>query len=160
MGELAVRQQEEEWWTREKAALYLGVDVRKLRKLAQGGRIRRRHVPPGPDRPYQSMLYLAADVVAYKSQAAAGDASTGVAHVRPADAPAGSLPAAVALLAQALAPPAPLTRVKRWLTLDEAVEYSGLPRRYLLERARAGDPMALNVGTAVRPRWRFDRDQL
>lgn len=158
MSEVAVQKQQEEWWPRERAALYLGVDVRKLRKLAQGGRIRRQHVPPGPGRPYQSMVYLAADVVAYKSQAAAGDASTGVPHVRPVEAPAGSMPAVIAMLAERLAAP---TRVRRWLTLDEAVEYFGLPRAYLLRIARAGDDHAvLNVGTAARPRWRFDRDQL
>jgi hypothetical protein len=158
MSGVAVQKQQEEWWTRERAAAFLGIDVRKLRKLAQGGRIRRQHVPPGPGRPYQAVLYLATDVIAYKAEAAAGDASTGVPHVRPVEAPAGALTVAIGLLAERLAPPA---RVRRWLTLDEAVEYSGLPRAYLLRMARhVENDIAMNVGTEARPRWRFDRDKL
>lgn len=161
MKGVAVVQKQEEWWSRETAATYLGVDVRKLRKLCQGGRIRRQHVPPGPGRPYQSMVYLAADVVTYKSRAAAGDGSSGVPWVRPAE-PASALPAAITMLAQQLAP-AP--RVKRWLTLDEAVGHSGIPRAFLKRLARKGgafgiEGACINVGTPARPRWRFDRDAI
>jgi hypothetical protein len=152
---VAVRQ--EEWWTRERAAQELGCDLRKLRKLAQGGRIRRQHVPPGPGRPYQSVLYHAGDVVAYKAERAAGDGAPGLPWVRPAEAPASAMPQALALLAERLAPP---VRVRRWLTLDEAVEYSGLPRAYLLMLTREGAPCVRDVSAGTRPRWRFDRDLL
>lgn len=50
--------------------------------------------------------------------------------------------------------------IKPWLTLDEAVEYSGLPRAFLLAQAKAGNAFATNVGTDTSHRWRFNRDAL
>lgn len=47
-----------------------------------------------------------------------------------------------------------------WLTLPEAVEFSGLPASYLLAQARAGTIRALNVGTGAREFWRFHRASL
>lgn len=162
MSGAAVQRQREqgEWWTREAAAEYIGASTRKLRRLAHDGEIRRQHIPPAPGRPYQSMVYNAEDVIAYKARASAGDSPDGTPFVSPAAsyAPASALPQALELLAKSLAPP---PRVKRWLTLDEAIEYSGLPRGYLLKSARAAVcAFALNVGTHERPRYRFDRDQL
>ncbi len=49
---------------------------------------------------------------------------------------------------------------KPWLTLDEAAEYSGLPKAYLLTLARGGCDLARNVGTEKRASWRFNRDAL
>lgn len=167
MSSVAVQKQEEEWWSRELAARHLAVSVRTLRKIAQAGRIRRKHIPPAAGRPYQSVVYSVADVKAYKADAASVDASTNMPAVRSVHAPAVALPAsllpaALELLAQRLAPP---PRVRRWLALDEAAEYSGLPRAFLQRFAREGGAfgigeLCMNVGTEARPRWRFDRDQL
>jgi hypothetical protein len=152
---------QEEWWPRATAAKYLEVSVRKVRMIAAAGQIRRKHVPPAPGRPYQSVVYNADDVKAYKSTALAKDRATILPPMNPgAAAPASLLPQALALLGERLGPPVPPPRVKRWLTLDEAVEYSGLPRAYLLQQAREGAAFALNVGLFSRARWRFDRDQL
>ena len=49
---------------------------------------------------------------------------------------------------------------KPWLTISEAVEYSGLPRSYLLAQARAGAVRAVNVGTGKQEYWRFNREAL
>lgn len=161
MSTVAVRTREEEWWSRELAAKYLEVSVRKLRSVAAAGRIRRKHIPPAPGRPYQSVVYNVADVEGYKAEALAGSSPAVMPVVNAPHLPASLLPAALELLGQRLAPP---PRVRRWLTLDEAVEYSGLPRAYLQRFAREGgafgiDQPCMNVGTAARPRWRFDRDQ-
>lgn len=56
-------------------------------------------------------------------------------------------------------------KAKPWLTLAEAVEYSGLPKSWLLAQAReggllCGGQMAINVGTPKQPRWRFSREVL
>jgi hypothetical protein len=86
-------------------------------------------------------------------------------------APAALLPppdywADVARLVAALAP-APVTPPKPWLTLDEAAEFSGLPKSWLLAQARLDASgyaerciSAINVGTEKQVRWRFNRDAL
>ena len=61
---------------------------------------------------------------------------------------------------------APVTYIVRpWLTLDEAAEFSGLPKSWLLLQARGGigrEPFvhAINVGTERRASWRFSRAAL
>lgn len=71
-------------------------------------------------------------------------------------------PDPVALLTAAIArmapPPAPV--VKPWLTLSEAVDYSGLPATYLVHEARARKIRAVNVGTGAKEFWRFNREGL
>lgn len=54
----------------------------------------------------------------------------------------------------------PVNRIRPWLTLAEAVEYSGLPASYLLAQARAGKARAINVGSGIREFWRFHRASL
>jgi hypothetical protein len=50
---------------------------------------------------------------------------------------------------------------KPWLSIDAAVEYSGLSRAYLLGRARDGWNGAINVSvTGGRARWRFNREAI
>lgn len=49
---------------------------------------------------------------------------------------------------------------KPWLTLAEAVEYSGLPANYLVQQARADTIRAVNVGRGAREFWRFNREGL
>lgn len=68
----------------------------------------------------------------------------------------------LAFLAAALArmAPQPAPVVKPWLTLSEAVDYSGLPATYLVQQARARKMRAVNVGTGERAFWRFNREGL
>lgn len=55
----------------------------------------------------------------------------------------------------------PPLEAKPWLTLAEAVEYSGLPEKFLLSRARDGAAFAIDVGAGGdRSYWRFSRDGL
>jgi hypothetical protein len=51
-------------------------------------------------------------------------------------------------------------RVKPWLDLKSAVDYSGLPSSYLVQAARTGTIRAVNVGNGAREFWRFNRDAL
>jgi excisionase family DNA binding protein len=62
---------------------------------------------------------------------------------------------------------ADVPKPRAWLTLDEAVEYSGLPKSYLLALARGGGDathrkpdFAVNVGTGTKEFWRFNREAL
>lgn len=48
-------------------------------------------------------------------------------------------------------------RLRPWLPLAEAAEYSGLPASYLLAQARAGTMRAVNVGSGTKEFWRFHR---
>jgi excisionase family DNA binding protein len=78
----------------------------------------------------------------------------GALALRPAASdPFAGLAAHLAKLAAAFPSPAPT--VGRWLTLDAAAEASGLPKSWLLARARAGDAFAMNVGSGKKAAWRF-----
>jgi hypothetical protein len=66
------------------------------------------------------------------------------------------LPQLAQLLAAAVRP----KEWKPWLTLDEAVEYSGLPRGWLLSQAKAGAGFASDFGSGRRRSFRFHRDSL
>jgi hypothetical protein len=47
-----------------------------------------------------------------------------------------------------------------WVTLDEAALGSGLPKGYLLRRAKEGAEFAINVGTEGRASWRVNLEWL
>lgn len=53
----------------------------------------------------------------------------------------------------------PAAQPKPWLTLAEASEYSGLPKSFLVARAKGAGDGVLNVGIK-RPSYRFNRDAL
>ena len=74
-----------------------------------------------------------------------------------------------AALRSGLQPLEPRPVTKPWLTLAEAVEYSGLPASYLMSQARASQDadvttdrgiVVINVGSDKQHRWRFQRDSL
>lgn len=48
--------------------------------------------------------------------------------------------------------------LERYMSVAEAVEYSGLPAAYLIKAAKAGTIRAVNVGTGKREFWRFARE--
>jgi hypothetical protein len=75
---------------------------------------------------------------------------------RTAEDPFAGLAAHLARLAAAF----PAAQAKPWLTLDEAAEYSGLPRAWLIAQARAGALRAVNVGQGTKEFWRFNREGL
>lgn len=52
------------------------------------------------------------------------------------------------------------TRVKPWLSIDEAAAFSGLPKSWLRRKAPSGMYGAVNVGTEERERWMFSRNAL
>jgi hypothetical protein len=86
-----------------------------------------------------------------------GQADTSRARV-PALSSGDPLALMTAALARIVPPPAPV--VKPWLTLSEAVDYSGLPARYLVQSAIEGSIRAVNVGTGDKAFWRFNREAL
>jgi hypothetical protein len=162
------------WLPKAAAAELLGVRPRQLERRESQGFIESRREPRKPNESTSRVLYSRADLLALK----AGRPNV---HARPEREPAnGAAPAAqvalqtpgtalakiaskpnafdfagfVAALAQAKAEPKP------WLTLDEAAEWSGLSRSYLLECARAGARYVLNQGSSKRASWRFSREGL
>jgi hypothetical protein len=76
--------------------------------------------------------------------------------------PFAGLAASLAALAAAFPKPAepPAPELPPWLSLQQAVEYSGLPATFLVERARSGGIRAVNVGQGSREFWRFHREAL
>lgn len=173
-----------EWIPKSEAARLLGVGMRQIERREQNGLIEKRTMPRLPTESTGRVLYSRADVAALKAgtpnmharpvaenRQNSQNGSNGPTEL--ARIPAGRARAALergqdvsanaiaghllsVIAAKYAAPPAP----KPWLTLDEAYEYSGLPKNYLLAEARAGRPFALNVGDNARPRWRFNREAL
>lgn len=171
-----------EWLAKPAAAKLLGASLRQLERRERQGYIEKRVTPRGPMERAARVLYSRADIIALK----AGTPNS-YARVAPVKEPApraakptvvsNDTGAALAVvdhsteifaallgkLATVFPTPTPSAEPPRpWLTLDEAVEYSGLPRAFLLAEARAGSsPFALNVGTTGRgARYRFNRDAL
>jgi hypothetical protein len=177
----------EEWIPKAAAAKLLGVSLRQIERRERDGFIEKRTLPRLATESTGRVLYSRADLVALKAgrpnthaRAVAPDPEsdtdqpvserlnasqngkpTALALVRnaPAD-PFAGLAAHLARLATAFPtsmPPAP----KPWLTLEEACEYSGLPRGYLLKRAREGWDAAVDVSTGgAHQFWRFNRAAL
>jgi hypothetical protein len=180
----------EEWIPKSAAAKLLGVSLRQIERREKDGFLEKRTLPRLATESTGRVVYSRADLLALKagtpntharavqdivdpeasplqpvvSNGGAGGGggsngkSTALALVR--NTPASGPPAAFwqALYNAATAtPPAP----KPWLTVDEAVEYSGLPRGYLLKRAREGWDAAVDVSTGgAHQFWRFNRAAL
>jgi hypothetical protein len=172
-----------EWLPKAEAAAYLGVSARSLERHEGKGFIEKRVRRAGPLERTNAVEYSVADLEALKRGAPNVHAREiepdGYNKIVINDAPAsndtgkttavakrdnGAL--AGAGLAQLVSyfewlraqnePPA----VKPWLTLAEAVDYSGLPAAWLVAQARSGGVRAVNVGTGAREFWRFNREGL
>ena len=151
------------WLGKLEAAKLLGVSVRQLELKTAQGKVQKRTLPKLPSERSARVVYFRDDLDAIRAgrpnshsengHAAANGAGKAVARV----APSGD---ALALLAAALARIAPAAAPKPWLTLAEAVVYSGLPASYLVRRAREGWTAAIDVGTGDKAFWRFNREGL
>ena len=164
-----------DWLPKAEAAALLGVSYRQLERRAKAGYVQTQYAERGPTESAAAALYSRADIEALK----AGKPNVH-ARVVPQAERAGlpqqpvlqksdkappsplmsqdyDLLAVLAAIAKAGAQPAP----RPWLTLDEAVAYSGLPAGYLVAKAREGWAAAVDVaGGGSRARWRFSRDGL
>jgi hypothetical protein len=154
------------WLHKEAAAKMIGVSIRQIENLAALGRIRKHRLERQVNERSARVLYSLEDLDALK----AGTPNSHGAPAPPAPktevtalAPAGAafdfgaLAAHLAALARAFPPPAD---PRPWLTLAEAVEYSGLPEVWLVAQARAGAAFAVNVGQGSKAHWRFNRAAL
>ena len=165
--------------TKREACEYLGKSKRTVETFVSKGRLGVAYVD-GPNgktaafrrsevealkREIDTPTYRATPEVATSRPARFADGST--VTMRPAlvEASSGSSSDTLAMVTTALAravqaaaadAPAP----KPWLTLAEAVEYSGLPASYLVRRAREGWTAAIDVGTGDKAFWRFNREGL
>jgi hypothetical protein len=189
--------QNKEWLAKPEAAKLLGVQIRALERRCSQGYVEKRIQPRKPTERAARVLYSRADILALKAGTpnvharevekpeyspgevvgAAGKPPVSkrldtAQSVSTALIPPGlrGAPASIVAFWEALykaattAPPAP----KPWLTLAEAVEYSGLPRGFLLAIAQGGGDftrrappgLVLNVGTEKQARWRFNRELL
>jgi hypothetical protein len=176
-----------EWLLKEDAAKLLGVATRQVERRARQGFIETKRLPRGINETTARVVYLRADLVAIKAGkpnvhavavsekpeqshdeyftesrdlARKPESTTGAVALRPgSDDPFEALAAKLAGLASFAAQYAK-PDVKPWLTLAEAVEYSGLPSHHLVEQARAGLIRAVNVGQGTREFWRFNREAL
>ena len=160
-----VIEDDKQWLGKLEAAKLLGVSVRQLELKTAQGKVQKRTLPKLPSERSARVVYFREDLDAIRAgrpnhhgengHETANGAST---LARKPFAPSGD---ALALLTAALARIAPAAPVVRpWLTLAEAVEYSGLPAAYLVASARKGTFRAINVGTGAREFWRFSREGL
>jgi hypothetical protein len=163
----------EEWMPKDRAAKLLGASVRQLERRAQQGYIEKKLGERAPTERNAPVFYSRADILAIKAgkpnvyarevpaakteQRAASVPENGnaLARVAPPQTPLDW--AFIVESARQYALPAP----KPWLTLDEAVAFSGLSRAYLLRRAREGWAAAVDQSFGgARSSWRFNRDKL
>ena len=168
----------EDWLSPADAAAFLGIKPRQLQRREQNGYLTKRTLPRQPTESVGRVEYLREDLEALKAgkpnvharvvpakdadQTTTNRRSTALAVSAPG---LHNAPPEVSVFwrsfyeAATAMPPAP----RPWLTLDEAVEYSGLSRRWLLKEAEAGQGAIeiRDMGKHARGgRWRFLRDDL
>lgn len=162
------------WPTHTEAAQRLGTNERTIHRWIAAGRLTRAYRPATGRKPI--VVVDPADLEQIRRErlppvVMAGDPDGSMQHVRmvsesepaaverhrgPDGDPFAGLAAHLARLAAAFPTPQP----KPWLTLDEAAEYSGLPRAWLIAQARSGALRAVNVGQGTKEFWRFNREGL
>lgn len=178
----------EEWIPKAAAAKLLGMSLRQIERREKEGFIEKRTLDRLPTESTGRVVYSRADLIALKagtpntharvvadapaphmfpgSEFPAAERNA-LAVVRQPQAPADPFAGLAAHLARLSAafpsPAAVVAALKPWLTLDEAVEFSGLTRPWLLHEAEAGQgSIAIrDMGKHTRGgRWRFLRDDL
>lgn len=181
----------EEWIPKAAAAKLLGVSLRQIERREKEGFIEKRTLDRLPTESTGRVVYSRTDLVALKAgtpniharvvqdvvqvpengeipNKPATDGQPGkLALMRVPDASGPSADfglkpkEAAELCAVALGAYRVSLITRAWLTVDEAVEYSGLPRGYLLKRAREGWDAAVDVSTGgAHQFWRFNRAAL
>jgi hypothetical protein len=158
---------ESEWLSKADAAAFLNVSPRQIERRAAQGYVETRRLPRRPTERSERVEYSLADLAAIRE----GRPNQHGIPEPAGDNAAGDPPEPVAkstalarrglefdwkAIEGLLAPRPP----KPWLTLDEAVMFSGLPKGWLMREARKGSPLALNVGSAKRASFRFSRELL
>lgn len=162
----AVQAPEAEWLLKEDAAKHIGATVRSVERSARKGLIETRYLPKAPNEKQARVVYLRSDldrIIDDRRWPTAMDPVT----KRPttdtaltvARSGAGqmdvwsALAAHLAKLSTVHAPPI----TKAWLTLDESVEYSGLPRQEMAVLLREKWIYSLGRGPKT---WRVQRESL
>jgi hypothetical protein len=165
---------EEVWITKKQTAEILGVGAREVERMAKNGRIHKLYQPPNrkEDRRYGQVLYLQTDVRVIEQerlygvrssaplppQAALALAPISQAQARVADAQVDAWHGLAAHLAKLSAAfPTPKPQPRAWLTLEEAVDYCGLPLAELERLLREGLIYSFGRGPKT---WRIQRASL
>jgi len=175
----ATATKEEEWVGKQTAAKFLKVSFRQLERRAQAGYIAKKFLPRKPSEKAQAVVYKMEDLRALKDGTPNMSAVVMEAPRPPkpkkAAAEPEAAPQSLAVTRSAEADPfeglaaklvalstfAAKYQPKPWLTLAEAVEYSGLPAAFLLSRAHSKPVgFAVNVGQGTKAFWRFSREGL
>jgi excisionase family DNA binding protein len=158
-----------EWLTQDEAAKRLGTTVRTIRRMASERKIASRLQPVAGRKPL--VLIDPADIerILFERQRTVVMQNGQNGHIvhMPSEPSALALrpetsqvveqvPQLVVQLIQAIAGLRPAEPTP-WLTLKEAVAWSGLPASFLVLAAREGTIRAINVGTGAKQHWRFNR---
>jgi hypothetical protein len=152
---------DDEWLDKQQAAKFLGISTRQIENHAQFGRLAKRRLPKKPSERAARVVYDPADLAALKAGAPQGETALAVMRSAPAAArPSGIVAIPVEVLDILRERREPPPEPKFWLTPDEAVAASGLPREFLVAQARSGAFRAVNVGRGKREFWRFNREAL
>jgi hypothetical protein len=177
-----------DWMTRKEAATTLGVSERQVQRRAEQGYLRVKILPRRLHEKSHTTMYNRADIAAIAAgspnkysvlmnspedapePAPEPKKALSTALAAPAADQFAGLPAFLANLSQAVhainatyAPPAPASPpppVKPWLTLNEAAEFSGLPKAYLRSCAEIKAVRAISTSGGRFRNWRFHRDSL
>lgn len=150
------------WVSRDEAAAFLGVSKGQLHNRTRQGFIEKEKRESG-------VVYSMADLIALKAGRpirvkggrAAPAAQVALQTPGTALAKRGTMSEwedfarLLATIVKARETPLAL---ERYMSVAEAVEYSGLPAAYLIKAAKAGTIRAVNVGTGKREFWRFARE--
>jgi excisionase family DNA binding protein len=147
-----------ELWTKEVAAEYLSMSVRRLMELSAEGKPKRyREVDPETKR--EAVMFRCEEIKQMREESRAAVLSNALARVPrrfAIEAPAADRMVSLgqakwATEASAAAP---------WLTLDDAAEYTGLPASVLQRFIEAGRLPAIDVGVRPGGHWRVKRSDL
>lgn len=170
----------DEWLHKKAAAKLLGVSDRQLDRRAEEGWIQKKRAEKKPSERVAPALYSQADIRAILAGAPNNHARivkddhatekkpparAEVATIPPAEPPGPSLTSPwrdLALQLAGIAAQFPTRETKPWLNLEEAAAYSGLPVRWLRQKAEDGSINAINVSVAgaYNKHWRFNREAL
>lgn len=162
----------DDWISKKQAAEILGVNPRQIEKRAEKGWIDKRYPPRRPHETHARVEYRRADVHAIRDgkpnhcealeliPKPSSNGTADLARIRE-----NVLPGATRAAQELLGLMAPVFRMlqvthrppRAWLTLEEAVEYSGLPSPFLAELLRSSQ--VDNIGRGPKT-WRVRRASL